>query len=167
MLTTYTYSRIGQLVTEKWYDGVQNGNLIAHYKYVYDGNGNIVRSIDFGAEKEYTYTYENGVLARAAEYDITFNTSEIVTGKTDSFGRKEFDELQLNGTGTISRRFAYHEGSVTEEHKEHRKKKSNPTTSLVSRITFADGRTLSYEYDNEERITRVVVSQQYLIQENI
>ncbi|MBQ8189939.1 MAG: hypothetical protein IJZ44_09195, partial [Lachnospiraceae bacterium] len=66
---------------EKWYDGVQNGNLIAHYKYVYDGNGNIIRSIDFGAEKEYTYTYENGVLVRAAEYDITFNASEIVTRK--------------------------------------------------------------------------------------
>ena len=210
-----THNRIGQLVTEKWYDGVQNGNEIAHYKYVYDGNGDIVRSIDLGAEKEYTYTYENGVLVRAAEYGITFNDSEIVTGKvladsvhyvydqngklakkriftggeevrtlyyetseenetilrmktgertvlfhgkTDSFGRREFDELQLNGTGTISRSFVYHEGEVTEEHKENRKKKSSPTTSLVSRITFADGRTLSYEYDKEERITKVVDS---------
>ena len=210
-----THNRIGQLVTEKWYDGVQNGNEIAHYKYVYDGNGDIVRSIDLGAEKEYTYTYENGVLVRAAEYGITFNDSEIVTGKvladsvhyvydqngklakkriftggeevrtlyyetsgdnetilrmktgertvlfhgkTDSFGRKEFDELQLNGTGTISRCFAYHEGEVTDEHKENQKKRSSPQTQLVSKITFADGRMLSYEYDKEERITKVVDS---------
>jgi len=30
--------------------------LTAHYKYVYDHAGNIVRSIDILASKEYTYT---------------------------------------------------------------------------------------------------------------
>lgn len=35
------------------------------------------------------------------------------------------------------------------------KVKSAPTTQLVKDITFGDGRTISYEYDPEERITRV------------
>ena len=35
--------------------------------------------------------------------------------KTDSFGRKVFDELQL-GTGFVSRQFHYHAGEVTDEH---------------------------------------------------
>ena len=116
---------------------------------------------------EYTYTYEDGKLMRAAEFDITVSNG-IVTGKTlvnsvlysydsegkltrkrvvpadgdeqviyyenlengkpvvkfsaggrtvtshsktDSFGRKVFDELQL-GTGFVSRQFSYHAGQA-------------------------------------------------------
>ena len=36
--------------------------------------------------------------------------------------------------------------------------KLSPTTQLVSRILLSDGRTLEYEYDVEERITKVVDS---------
>ena len=74
--------------------------------------------------------------------------------KNDDFGRKVFDELQL-GTGFVSRQFSYHNGKATEEHIENRKLKSSPTTQLVSNIVFSDGKTLSYEYDEEERITKV------------
>ena len=62
--------------------------------------------------------------------------------KTDSFGRKVFDELQL-GTDFVSRQFVYHAGKVTTEHKEKAKVKSSATTQLVSRIALSDGRTLS------------------------
>ena len=176
--------------------------LVAYYKYVYDSQGNIVRSIDFSANKEYTYTYEDGRIIRAAESDITVNASEIITSKvlvnailytydkdgtltkkriipadgttqtvyyettddntvvkftaggkqvtshskTDSFGRKVFDELQL-GTGFVSRQFTYHTGKATDEHKGNGKLKSSPTTQLVKEISFSDGRTLAYEYD--------------------
>lgn len=51
-----TYNGIGQMVAEKWFD--KDGNLTAHYKYVYDGKGNIVRSVDIFSKKEYNYTYE-------------------------------------------------------------------------------------------------------------
>lgn len=39
------------MVAEKWYETVakaeqENATPIAHYKYVYDGDGNTVRSID-------------------------------------------------------------------------------------------------------------------------
>ncbi|MBE7059021.1 MAG: hypothetical protein E7387_08015, partial [Ruminococcaceae bacterium] len=77
--------------------------------------------------------------------------------KTDSFGRKVFDELQL-GTDFVSRQFVYHTGEVTQEHKVNEKVKSSATTQLVSQILLSDGRKLSYEYDAEERITKVTDS---------
>ena len=76
---------------------------------------------------------------------------------TDSFGRKVFDELQL-GTDFVSRQFVYHAGKVTAEHKDKTKVKSSATTQLVSQIALSDGRTISYEYDNEERIIKVTDS---------
>ncbi len=39
-----TYNSLGHLITEKWYNA--DDTLTAHYKYSYDHNGNIVRSID-------------------------------------------------------------------------------------------------------------------------
>ncbi len=172
-----------------------------------------VRSIDILSSKEYTYTYEDGVLTRVAEYTVTVGENEIITArtllhtlqytynrdgdlvrkqfvtadgtehtvsfekaedrtvahftaqgkdivshsKTDTFGRKTFDELQL-GSGFLTRRFAYHDGVVTREHAENGKVKSSPTTQLVSEITFSDGRTIAYEYDAEERITKAIDS---------
>ena len=47
--------------------------------------------------------------------------------KSDSFGRKVFDELQL-GTGFLSRQFAYHVGKQTQEHEDAGKLKSSATT---------------------------------------
>ncbi len=164
-----TYNSIGQMIAERWFD--VNNTLTAYYKYTYDTQGNIVRSIDMTAEKEYNYTYECGTLIRSAEYDITVDNELVTTktlvssvrysydsegtltkkrvkladgteqviycetndgntvvkftageksvtshSKTDSFGRKVFDELQL-GTGFVSRQFAYFAGDIPEEHK--------------------------------------------------
>ena len=208
------YNSAGQMTSEKWYvteaqAASQTATPMAHYKYVYDGQGNIVRSIDVLGKKEYNYSYEDGRLIRATESDITLS-GEVVTAKTvvhticyyydsegqmirkhispadgtaqviyyentednttvkfyaggqyvtshsknDEFGRKAFDELQL-GTGFVSRQFSYHTGETSEEHIENKKLKSSPTTQLVSCIALSDGRTLSYEYDEEERITKV------------
>ncbi len=206
-----TYDSAGRMVAEKWYDSANA--LTAHYKYVYDGQGNIVRSLDILSEIEYTYTYEGGRVARAAESRValegeTVTSRELVNSilysydtdgkptkkrvipaggkeqttyyespenentvvklkaggrtvtshsKTDSFGRKVFDELQL-GTGFVSRQFHYHAGDVTDEHTANEKLKSSATTQLVSQIVLSGGRTISYEYDAEERITKVTDS---------
>ena len=75
----------------------------------------------------------------------------------DGFGRKSFDELKL-GKGFISRQFSYHAGKVTEVHKNNDKLQSAPVTQLVSQIILSDGRTLNYEYDKEERVTKVIDS---------
>ncbi len=48
--------------------------------YVYDGKGNIVRSIDFLSKKCYNYEYDGGKVVRATECDITLY-GEIITGK--------------------------------------------------------------------------------------
>ena len=79
------YNSIGQMVAEKWFEteaaaASSTATPIAHYKYVYDGNGNIVRSIDILAKKEYNYEYEEGRIVRATEADIEFS-GEIVTSK--------------------------------------------------------------------------------------
>ena len=201
------YNSIGQMVSETWFD--KNGVETARYKYVYDGDGNIVRSIDISGKKEYNYEYEEGRIVRATEADITLSdeiviskvvvntvkyyydtegkmTKKVITpasgtaqtiyyetsddntvvkfaaggrtvtshSKTDSFGRKVFDELQL-GTDFVSRQFIYHMGKVTAEHKEKAKVKSSATTQLVSHIALSDGRTISYEYNNKEKIIKV------------
>jgi len=207
-----TYNSIGQMISETWKD-TEDGNIIAYYKYVYDGSGNIVRSLDIVSGIEYTYTYEEGRIVRATEtvviYDsnciavsrgdtntifysynnegqlvkkrvVTSDGAERITyyehnddntivkfsagglnatahSKTDGFGRKIFDEVQT-GRGFVSRQFSYHAGAVTDAHKDSDKVKSSPTTQLVSRIELSDGRSLSYEYDAEERITSVVES---------
>ena len=199
---TATYNGVGQLTAEKWFN--KDNALIAHYKYVYDNSGNIVRSIDICAKKEYNYIYNEGTLIEAITYSIELNgenivektvtdniryvydsegnmTRKIITSadgesfiynyetsddktvvkfdavkdkvsahsKSDSFGRKIFDELQL-GSGFISRQFEYVMGTSTEEHTDSGKLKSSPTTQLVSRILLSDGRTIEYEYDAEE-----------------
>ena len=211
-----SYNSIGQMVAEKWYNS--SNELIAHYGYLYDGEGNIVRSIDFIAKKEYNYEYDEGRIVRASEANIVLSgevvtskiivntvkyyydteskvTKKVITAadgtaqtiyyennddnavikfsvpapteeepnktrlvtahsKTDSFGRKVFDEVQL-GTGWVSRHFSYHEGVATAEHYKHEKVKSTATTQLVKQIVLSDGHTLCYEYDAEERITSV------------
>ena len=208
-----TYNAQGQMIAEKWFDAT--GTLTAHYRYAYDNEGNIVRSVDILSQKEYNYLYEDGRICRAAECDITLDENNMVLtrtvlftlryiydqegtlirkhvipadntcheiffceedgndnatltvkldektytshSKTDSFGRKEFDEVQT-GFASISRQFLYHAGQATDEHMENGMVKSAPTTNLVKQILLSDGRAISYEYDPEERITKVIDS---------
>ena len=79
------YNSIGQMVAEKWFESEaaaasSTATPIAHYKYVYDGDNNIVRSIDIFSKKEYNYEYEEGKIIRATESDITLS-GEIVNSK--------------------------------------------------------------------------------------
>ena len=80
-----TYNSIGQMIAEKWFEteaqaADPDAAPIAHYKYVYDGDGNIVRSIDITDKKEYNYAYEEGRIVRATEADIELS-GEVVTSK--------------------------------------------------------------------------------------
>ena len=91
---------------------------------------------------------------------VTFeeNGQNIVShAKSDSFGRKVFDEIQLS-TGFVSRQFDYHVGQVSTKHIESNSLKSSATTKLVKSISFSDGRTISYEYDEEERVVKMTDS---------
>ena len=68
-----------------------------------------------------------------------------------------FDELQLGKAG-LFRKFSYTDGAATQKHLDEGAVLSKSTTTLVSKIEYADGRTIEYEYDGEERITKVIDS---------
>ena len=129
--------------------------LVGTMYYSFDSNGKQFRkkfvSAD-GTEQKYVYEYRDD-----KNVAVQLPGGAISQAKNDSFGRKVFDELQL-GTGFVSRKFDYIEGAITDAHKSNGKVKSPATTQLVSRITLSDGRTVSYEYDAEERITKVTDS---------
>lgn len=212
-----TYNRLGQVSSEKWYNAADV--LTAHYKYSYDNQDNVVRSIDLLNKKEYDYLYDEDRIIRATQCDITLNEAGMVVSKsissvvvyrydseerlaykqiisssgteqtriyttteddetkveflagrfiahsiseTDELGRKKFEKFHV-GMLDMYRDFTYHTGQVTAEHTAHNKVKGAATTDLVSQITLrsASGgtyKTLSYEYDNEERITKVIDS---------
>ena len=160
---TYVYED-GVVVRAAENDITLSGELITSrvpvslISYVYDADKRLVQKrIAFGDGKEQTIWYEN---SDSGNSSVKFEAGgEVVTShsKSDHFGRKIFDELQL-GTGIVSRQFAYHAGQITEEHSANRKMKSSPATQLISQIILSDGRTLSYEYDAEDRITKVTDS---------
>ena len=119
--------------------------------------------ITFANNSTHTVYFENKDDNNVVRFEVpdlvNENKKRIITShsKNDSFGRKVFDELQL-GTAFVARQFSYTEGDMSQTHIEHEKGKSSPTTQLVSRIVLTGGRTLEYEYDAEERITKVTDS---------
>ncbi|MBE6573438.1 MAG: RHS repeat-associated core domain-containing protein [Ruminococcaceae bacterium] len=140
--------------------------------YSYDKDDNMLKKrIIFADGGEETVYYDNSdekneVVKFYVPDSIDSVGEFLVTShsKTDSFGRKAFDELQ-HSTGTLNRRFTYLEGEVTYEHRENDRFKSLPTTQLVKEIVISSARLtesdriLSYEYDGEERITKVTDSE--------
>ena len=139
----------GEVVTSK--------TAVNTVKYEYDNEGRQTKKVITPANGTaqtiyYETSDDNTVVKFSADGRAVTSHS-----KSDSFGRKVFDELQL-GTGFVSRQFSYYAGAVTAEHAENGKLKSSPTTQLVSQIVLSDGRTISYEYDAEERITKVIDS---------
>lgn len=126
-------------------------------KYYYSSDGNLIKKKIIPADgDERTVFFETADNSSKAVFTVGVGNVTARTA-TDGFGRKTFDEIQL-GTGAVFRRFSYLTGEITPEHSLYEKVKSEPTTRLVERITYADGKTLSYEYDNEERITKVTDS---------
>ncbi len=155
----------GKVVRATEYDIVLNEDefiigktVVTTVMYTYDSEGKLTRKRFLPTEgKEQTIYYET---AQEDNMVVKFTAGKrTVTShsKNDAFGRKVFDELQFE-TGFASRQFSYHVGQVTDTHVEGEKLKSAPTTQLVERIILSDGRILSYEYDKEERITKVTDS---------
>ena len=158
----YIYNE-GTLIEAITYSIEFNGENIVgktvtdNIRYVYDSDGNMTRKIITAADgKSFVYNFETADDKTVVKFDAV-KDKVSAHSKSDSFGRKIFDELQL-GSGFISRQFEYVMGTSTEEHTDSGKLKSSPTTQLVSRILLSDGRTIEYEYDAEERITKVIDS---------
>ena len=137
-------------------DGATDPVLVGTMVYSFDGEGNQFRKqyvpADGSQEQKYVYEFKD-----EQNVAVQLPTGAVSHAKADHFGRKVFDELQL-GKGFLNRTFTYHDGTVSQKHQAENKRVSSPTTILVKEIKFADGRTIQYEFDKEDRITRVVDS---------
>ena len=161
----YNINRVGENVTSiEEYDvasinattyAVSGLTLVGTMHYSFDSNGKQFRKkyIDAdGNEQKYVFEYQD-----EQNVAVQLPTGVVSHAKSDHLGRKVFDELQL-GKGLMNRKFTYHAGKITEAHEANDKEVSDPQTTLVKQIEFADGRTIEYTYDKEERITKVVDS---------
>ena len=129
--------------------------LVGTMHYSFNSDGKLFRKkyvAADGSEQKYVFEFRD-----EQNVAVQLPTGAVSHAKTDHLGRKVFDEIQL-GTGLMHRTFTYHEGKITDAHKENGKQVSEPTTTLVKEIQFHDGRTIAYEYDAEERITKVTDS---------
>ena len=160
----YNISRSGEKIASvEEYNIGWNGSaavnpvLVGTMFYSFDSNGKQFRKkyvpADGSQEQKYVFEFKD-----EQNVAVQLPTGAVSHAKSDHFGRKVFDELQL-GKGFLNRTFTYHDGVVSEKHEEENKRVSDPTTTLVKEIKFANGRTIVYEYDNEERITKVVDSE--------
>ena len=125
----------GEIVTSK--------TVVNTVKYYYDSEGKMTKKvITFADSSTHTVYFENSDNNTVVKFDVpnteNKNKKQTITShsKTDSFGRKVFDELQL-GTGFVSRQFSYMPGAITDAHKENKKIKSTATTQLVSQISLS------------------------------
>jgi len=165
---TYTYEdgkllRATESAIEVNSDGIVTVKTPLHsLEYTYNAEGELTRKVFVPREgDEITVQFEksgeDNSEGRTVARFTAGGRSVVSRSKTDGFGRKEYDELQL-GLGLVYRRFTYHKGEVTQEHRDNSKMQSAPTTQLVKEIELSDGRTIAYEYDAEERITKVTDS---------
>ncbi|MBQ1989079.1 MAG: RHS repeat-associated core domain-containing protein, partial [Clostridia bacterium] len=155
----------GNLVSAKEYsitlsdEEFVTGKTLLNKTYLfYDNEGNLTKkavTFEDGTEQitSFEHPEEGNQVARFEVEDLTVSS----LSKTDHLGRKIFDEIQTS-VANVSRQFEYVKGNATRDHILNEKVKSLPTTQLVSKITFADGRTIEYEYDKEERITKIIDS---------
>ncbi len=124
----------GEIVTSK--------TLVNSVIYVYDDEGTLKkkRIIPINADEQvifYEYPENENTVVKFVAGGKTITSHS----KSDSFGRTEFNELQL-GSGFISRRFTYHDGAVSQAHVDHEKLKSSPTTQLIKNILYSTGNFL-------------------------
>lgn len=75
----YKYNTLGGLINEKW---IKNNVTEAEYDYIYDGEGNIISTVDIINQKVYNYIYENGNLDRWTENSFTSYLDGVISGKS-------------------------------------------------------------------------------------
>ena len=96
--------------------------IVNTVKYYYDTEGKMTKKVitaaSGSAQTIYYETNDDKTIVKFSAGGRTVTSHS----KTDSFGRKVFDELQL-GTDFVSRQFVYHAGKVTAAHKEKAKVK--------------------------------------------
>ncbi len=160
----------GNLVRATESNATLNGELIVgkvltlEIRYVYTSGKLTKKRVMFanGEERVFTFEEHNG---NTNILNTTIGGREIFARKVvDHFGRTVSETVDVV-TDALDREFEYLNGSATQEHIDNDKLVYNtdntvtqPTTQLISKITLSNGRTIEYQYDDEERISKVIDS---------
>ena len=164
---TYTYSEGNLLRVAEYNIEIDNSDLVVSriianvYSYTYDGKKRLTnKSLVSNGEKVSSVSYDYVNEAKIMSYSIDTGVAVNTIANFDELGRVSSDAINTE-TSNIQRDFTYVAGSIPQEYSELGKVKSAATTNLVKEITISgvgSNRTLSYEYDAEERITKVTDS---------
>ncbi len=149
----YMYDN-GRLISKRIIDKMG----VTIVSYIYNSDGQLIRKeYSLSDCDSFKYEYESTEEGNVKAIFNLNNKRITATSQTDNFGRKIFDEIQTQ-TGVISRRFDYFDGVISQTHIDNSAVKSTPITNLIKKITLSDGRKIKYEYDAEERVTKVIDS---------
>ncbi len=149
-----------------------NGNLIRSYEYdisgsvktklceivyTYNDEGELVKKKLIPAEgHQAVYSYTNGENESTSTL-TSLSGSFMTKSLTDNLGRKTKDVINTSSLN-LERSFVYYSGEVTDEHRANGLDLGHATTQLVRKITYSNGRTIEYVYDEEERIKGIADS---------
>lgn len=168
---TYTYSEENLLRVVEYNIEIDNNDLVVSrmvanvYIYAYDEKNRLTnKSLVSNGEKvsrvSYDYVNDTKIMSYSTDTGVAVNT----IANFDELGRVSSDAINTE-TSNIQRDFTYVAGSIPQEYSDLGKVKSAATTNLVKEITITgvgSNRTLSYEYDAEERITKVTDSKGFV-----
>ena len=130
------------------------GMIVAEHRYR-SGKDTLEKELCFANGTQVSCKYTDTEKQQTAALSFDDSTTLNIVATLDSHGRKTAETVKLGGNQILHRDFTYHVGTATPEHVANEKCPCAPTTPLVSSICSTDGRTLSYTYDNERRITEV------------
>ena len=154
-----SYDGRNEINTVTWRD--REGIVTARYRYEHNEGGLLVRKVDILQGTEYTYYYENGDVIRIEVNSVSLDRAEEITTRqlkktiryTYNAERKLIKTCIRDASGK-------EEESCYAGEAEEKQVVFSPDTGLTESISFASGRKLSYEYDEEKRITQVQDSEE-------
>ena len=108
-----------------------------HYSFDSDGKQFRKKYIDAdGNEQKYVFEYQD-----EQNVAVQLPTGVVSHAKSDHFGRKVFDELQLGG-GMMNRKFSYYDGQISDAHIENDKRACR-SSGGVCELAFASQTNLN------------------------
>ena len=176
------------MVAKKEYTySYENGQLSrsAESDITVDENGNVTEKVLLGNVNHFYYKDtavrqllvggNEALLECDRDVDDGITTRKIklrdgcyvtIHASNDELGRRACEELYLGGTHHITRTYTYCEGVLPDLHKQYGLEKLTPTTRLVKELRvsgikengYAVEYCIGYEYDAEDRITRITDS---------
>lgn len=138
-------SRTRQNAVSYEYDPIVNKGSLRR-KHINTPSGNQEYNYIWSRQQEKKRTVHQKLVCGTKTYESSITA--------DDLGRIKSDNIILE-RGNLQRVFTYAAGRRTQEHSDNNIIKANASTNLVNRIEYTKGKAITYEYDQEERITKV------------